>query len=182
MAEETLTTHAPEVVTAAAADLSEPDPARRPARIALYVGLAGIALGALVMYLGYNGTATNPVAPAQTPYLISGGMLGLGLMALGGIAVALYVVLQIQADLRAELRAMRESTDRLTETIARQMFAAPLSPIAKATTNGNVYVARGASSYHRADCRLVSRAENVKPLPREEAGRAGLVACRICKP
>jgi hypothetical protein len=172
MADDTTTPH-----------LGEPDPARRPARIALYAGVAAIAVGGVVMYLGYNGAATNPLPQAQTPYVISGGLLGLALMALGGVAIALYVLLQVQADLRSELHGMRETMELLAESIARQMFGAGASVASsQPSANGTVYVARGASSYHRSDCRLVARADHVKPLARADAGSAGLVPCRICKP
>lgn len=159
--------------------LSEPDPAQRPARLALYLGAALVVAGGVILYLGYNGAATNPVVQAQMPYVISGGLLGLGLMALGGIAVAVHVILQVQADFRTELSAMRESMEQLSEAMSHQLFrdTAPSS-------NGyaTVLVTRGATSFHREDCRLVQRAEHLKALPREEADREGLTPCRICKP
>lgn len=160
-------------------DLGEPDAARRPARLALYLGIACFALGAAALYLGYDGAATHPLVQAQIPYVISGGLVGLGLLALGGISIAMYVVLAIQSDFRRELGAMRESVERLSEAISYQAFG---------TNNGQagsaevVMVARGSSSFHRADCRLVERAEHSKPLPRQEADREGLLPCRICKP
>ncbi|HVL32115.1 MAG TPA: hypothetical protein VM600_00865 [Actinomycetota bacterium] len=161
--------------------LQEPDPVRRPARLALYLGAALILAGIVALYLGYDGAATNPLPQAQTPYVISGGLLGLGLMALGGVTIAVYVLLQVQGDLRSELGAMRESMDRLSEVIAHEAFSSA-SKSATPSSNGTVMVARGAASFHRADCRLVVRAEGVTPLPREEADRTGLVPCRICKP
>ena len=159
--------------------LAEPDPAQRPARLALYLGAGLLITGAVVLYLGYNGAATNPIAEAQLPYVISGGLLGVALMVLGGIAAAVHVLLQVQADFRKELNTMRESMEQLSEAMSHQMFdgSAP-------STNGHsiVLVTRGASSFHREDCRLVQRAEHVKPLPRDEADRSGLTPCRICKP
>lgn len=158
--------------------LPEPDPARRPARLALYIGGALIAIGLVVLYLGYNGAATNALPQAQTPYIISGGLLGVALMVIGAVTIALYVLLQVQADFRTELSALRESMETLSEAMAHQVFR-PANP---GSENGTVMVARGASSFHRPECRLVARAEHVKPLPRNEAEEAGLIACRICKP
>lgn len=162
--------------------LSEPDPVRRPARLALYVGGASILLGMLAMYLGYDGAAKNPVPAAQTPYVISGGLLGLGLMALGGVAIAVYILLQAQADLRTDLSGLRDSMDRLSEAIAHEAFSSAARSSSGPSANGTVVVARGAASYHRPDCRLVTRAEHASPVPRTEAERNGLIPCRICKP
>jgi hypothetical protein len=156
-----------------------PDPARRPARVALYVGAVLLITGAIALYLGYNGAATNALPQAQTPYVISGGLVGVALMAVGGITVALYVLLTVQADFRGELHKLRESMELLSEAVSHQAFG---------TTNGHglaggtVMVARSSSSYHKADCRLVERTEHARPMPRAEADREGLLPCRICKP
>jgi hypothetical protein len=177
MAEETKTTERATIELTP--QLDEPDAVRRPARLALYVGVVCFILGAVALYLGYNGAATNALVQAQMPYVISGGLAGLGLLALGGISIALYVILVIQADFRRELGAMREAIEQLSESISYQTFG---SRNGQTTSADVVMVARGSSSFHRADCRLVERAEHTKPLPREEADREGMLPCRICKP
>lgn len=154
----------------------EPDPARRPARMSLYAGAALLVAGAVVLYIGYDGAATNPLPQAQTPYVISGGLLGLGLLALGGIAIALHVILTVQADFRTELDAMRRSIETVAEVLTRDVVATSHS------NNGTVMIAEGGSSFHRAECRLVERAEHVRPVAREQADRDGLLPCRICRP
>jgi hypothetical protein len=161
--------------------LAEPDPARRPARLALYVGIVLLILGGIAMYKGYDGAAKNALVQAQTPYVISGGLLGLGLLALGGITIALHVIMSIQTDFRSELNSMRETMERLAEAISYQAFGSQ-NGSGPSLAGGMVMVARGSTSFHRADCRLVERAGNAKPLPREEADREGLLPCRICKP
>ena len=162
-----------------AARVEEPDPARRPARLALYVGGTMIILGAVALYLGYNGAATNALVQAQTPYIISGGLVGLGLLALGGISLAVYIVLVVQADFRTELSAMRESIEQLSDALSHQAFG---SANGAGATADVVLVARGSSSFHRSECRLVQRSEHSRPTPRAEADREGLLPCRICKP
>jgi len=156
-----------------------PDPARRPARLALYLGGTLLIAGAIALYLGYNGAATNSLPQAQTPYLISGGLVGVALTAVGGITVAMYVLLTVQADFRGELHALRESMERLSEAVSHQAFG---NTNGSASAGGTVMVARSSSSYHRADCRLVERTEHARPMPRTEADREGLLPCRICKP
>lgn len=156
--------------------LREPDPAQRPARLALYGGFALIAVGLIVLYFGYNGAATHPLPQAQTPYVISGGLLGVALMALGGITAGLAVLLRVQADLRSDLVGMRDAIERLADAIAGRSLAGGLAADEK------VFVTPEAGSFHKENCTLVTRAEHVRPSPRAEAAAAGLVACRVCKP
>lgn len=156
--------------------LREPDPAQRPARLALYGGLILIGLGLLAIYLGYNGAATHPLPQAQTPYVISGGLLGIGLLALGGITAGLAVLLRVQADFRTEMLGMREALERLADSMAGTTLSSTPG------MNGTVVVTPEAGSFHRPECALVARAEHVRPSPRAQAAEAGLKACRVCKP
>lgn len=163
-----------------ALQLSEPDPAQRPARLALYVGIALAAVGGIVLYLGYNGAATNPLPQAQTPYVISGGLLGVGLMVIGTVVIALHVLLRVQADFRSEIAETRRALEEIGESMARQAVISGMA--AKPSANGTVMVTKNSSSYHRPDCRLVARAGHARPIPRDEAGRSGLIPCRVCRP
>lgn len=169
------------VVVSSSPTLAEPDLSQRPARLALYLGVALLALGAVVLYLGYNGVATNAVEVAQTPYLISGGMVGLGLLALGGVTLAVYVLLRVQGDLRTELQAMRSAIESLGDSFASQATYKGTNG-SSSSTNGVVMVARGTTTFHRPDCRLVHRAESTRPMASDDARIAGMTPCRICKP
>lgn len=179
MSMEQTKTAAPETAQHLVEVPAPPDPAQRPARLALYIGILLIALGMVALYLGYNGVATNPYEAAQTPYLISGGMAGLGMLALGGISLAVFVLLRVQADLRKDLTGLRDTVDSLTDAVARQGYAtnghAP-------SLNGTVMVTEGSSTFHKPDCRLVARAGHARPQSRAEVEAGGLIACRICKP
>lgn len=150
-------------------------PARRPARLTLYLGVTLLVVGAIVLYVGYNGTATNSVLPAQIPFIVSGGFVGLGLLVLGGIALAVYAVLAVQADFRQELREVQWAVRELAGAVAR-------SPAASSASPNGVVAARGASSFHRPGCRIVRRAGQLRQLPRDEADRSGLAPCRVCEP
>jgi hypothetical protein len=160
----------------------EPDPTLRPARLALYAGVVCVVLGALALYAGYNGAATNPVVEAQVPYIISGGLAGLALLLLGGIGIAASVVLKVTGEIRIELHAAREAftqSNRVTSSVA-----AAITPdaVAATSTNGYVIVSSTGSSYHRADCRLVERVEVPEKVPRGAAAAQGLHPCRVCNP
>jgi hypothetical protein len=86
-------------------------------------GLLGIAycvVGFFLIFLGWNGAASNDDEPAQIPYVISGGIAGLALVVLGA---ALIVAHSLRTD-RVELRA---SIDDLRAAIERTASAVPVA-------------------------------------------------------
>lgn len=72
---------------------------------------ASIALGALVLLLGYLGISDTPHVASQLPYLISGGLFGIFLLGVGGM-------LWISADLRDEWRELYEIRDLMSRSLA----------------------------------------------------------------
>ena len=68
------------------------------------LGIVYCIAGFFLIFLGWNGAASNDREPAQIPYLISGGLGGLGLVVLGS---ALIVAHSLRAD-RVELRGAME--------------------------------------------------------------------------
>jgi hypothetical protein len=71
-----------------------------------------IGAGALLLLLGWLGASGTPYVEAQIPYVISGGLTGLGLIGLGA-------TLWLSSDLRDEwhrLRALEEAVGSLMET------------------------------------------------------------------
>ena len=85
------------------------------------VAIASIVVGALALVLGYFGVSDSPYVAAQLPYFISGGLVGIFLLGLGGI-------FWLSADMRdewRELRALRNLLDPgSTMTSARPFEAA----------------------------------------------------------
>lgn len=59
-----------------------------------------VVLGALCLLLGYLGVSDTPYVAAQLPYFISGGLVGIFFLGVGGI-------LWISADMRDEWRELR---------------------------------------------------------------------------
>ena len=70
-------------------------------------------LGGLVLLLGYLGTRSAVLVEQQMPYIISGGILGVFLLALGG-------VLWLSADLRDDWREVRELKHQVTRIADQQ--------------------------------------------------------------
>lgn len=92
-----------------------------------------LVLGAIVVFVGYLGTAQTEYIAKQIPYLISGGIAGIMLLTVGA-------VLWISADLRDEWRAMckqseairAEQAERRTEL--REFIAAEIARQSGATS------------------------------------------------
>jgi hypothetical protein len=80
-------------------------------RVASWVA---VALGALVLLIGYIGVSGTPYVFEQVPYVVSGGLGGLFLLGLGA-------VMWISADLRDEWRKL----DSLEEALREAAVVAP---------------------------------------------------------
>jgi hypothetical protein len=59
-----------------------------------------VAIGVLALFLGYRGVSGTSYVAAQLPYFVSGGLVGIFFLGLGGIG-------WISADLRDEWRELR---------------------------------------------------------------------------
>jgi hypothetical protein len=130
------------------------------------LGTGMCLLGALLLFLGWNGAASHNDIRKQFPYLLSGGLAGLSFVILGAALLVVEVV-------RAERTAMQANIAELRDAIER---LAP-RPAAGAST-----VVAGASSYHRPTCRLVEGRDDLPVIGLEDAGEQGLTPCRICHP
>lgn len=153
------------------------------------VAVVFIAVGLLVIALGWNGAAGSggevngiPDIRAQIPWLISGGALGLALVVVGA---ALMVTQAHRAD-RARLEAqLQELNDALRGSgpAGAPARTAPSAPVtARSAGADQGLVVAGASSYHSPGCRLVEGREDLERLSPAEAAGRGLKPCRICKP
>jgi hypothetical protein len=133
------------------------------------LGLAVVALGLLVIGLGYNGAAGNLYPQAQTPYLLSGGFAGLAIVVFG----AAFMVAQSAREDRQRLEGL------LLQLIEAQQSASPAGAV---PSNVDGLFAAGTASYHLPQCRLVDGREEVSYLTAAEAGARDLKPCRVCQP
>lgn len=157
---------------------TEPTPAGHGEGILVALGRSAkrlsvlfMALGLLAIGLGYNGAAGYTSVPAQFPYLISGGVLGLSLILIG---VGLMIVQSGRED-QARTEAL------LVQLVELQRAnAAAVSPDIPDDVTG--LVVAGTASYHRPTCRLVSGRPESDYLTAAEARSRDLAACRVCTP
>jgi hypothetical protein len=135
--------------------------------VLLAIGAVCIPTGLVAIIVGWYGVAHTGHLYEQNSYLISGGILGLALVFIGGfLYFGYWMTRQIHATNAASQQALR--------AIARlevQLAPAPsATPSLLATERGTLL--------HRPECRVVA-GKVTRAVP---AGTAGFEPCRICRP
>jgi hypothetical protein len=138
------------------------------AKLGVVLCLAGFVL----IFLGWNGAASVNSVAAQFPYLISGGIAGLGLVILGAILISVDSRRDDGQRVEQMLAEVRDALSRL---------APPPEPEEVDTGTGPRVVV-GQTSFHRPDCRLLEGREGLHEMSLEAAIARGLIACRVCEP
>jgi hypothetical protein len=141
-----------------------------PGRLGGRLALAIVAVGLLVIALGYNGISGNIQPPAQFPYLISGGFAGLAIVVFGSA----FMVAQ----------SAREDRQRLEGVLLQLLEAQQANGSGMGTVPSDVdgLFAAGTASYHVPGCRLVDGREEVTYVTAAEAAARDLKPCRVCQP
>jgi hypothetical protein len=138
-------------------------------RLGGQLGVLLALLGFLVLFFGWNGAASKDYVPAQFPYLISGGAVGVAIVVLG----ATLILVQNQ---RADLARLEAVLERMASTLERQA-AREADP---ASLEG--YVVAGSTTYHRPECALPEARTEAHLVPLADVPRSGLQPCRVCAP
>jgi hypothetical protein len=144
-------------------------------RALLVAGGAIGAVGLVVVVLGWYGAAHTITLQEQVPYLISGGLLGLALVFLGGFLYFAYWLTQLVQEQRKQTVALVDALNSLTIT-DEPNGAAPVTT-ATATSGALVATAKGTMS-HRPDCAVVANKRGL----RKVTARDNLEPCKLCQP
>lgn len=163
----------------------------------LFAAGAGLVVaGLLCIFVGWVGTSRTVLVAGQIPYLVSGGLLGLGLVFIGGflyfghwVAVMARENRESAAADRRDLAALRESISDLAAAI-RDTAASPTPVETAALPPGTALPAAGLRAHpsalvatssgtmaHRADCAAVAGRPVRRVTPSD-----GLKPCAICRP
>lgn len=140
------------------------------------LGLAVCVAGFVVIFLGWNGAASFNDLRQQFPYLISGGIAGLGLVLVGCALLLVELVRRERTELQGAIEDLRVAIEASAGRGAGGGGRAPMLAVAEGM------VVAGSSSYHAGGCRLVEGRLDLEVVPRDEARERGLAACRICAP
>lgn len=151
-----------------------------------------VPLGLLVIVLGWFGASRTSNVYEQIPYLISGGLLGLGLVFLGAFVYFAHWLTRLVHEQRTRSAAVVAAVDRLAAAVDRQSSRVavpppgngdgqfvPAGPAAAAggVAPGLVVTASGTLA-HRPTCRVVAGKPGVRPVALADT----LAPCRLCQP
>jgi hypothetical protein len=137
----------------------------------LRAGAILLPMGLLAIVLGWYGTANTPYEYDQISYLVSGGLLGLGLVLVGGFLLFGAWLAQISEQ-------GRQSSARLAEAL-EALVSAQAAASGGASEQVRMVTAGKGSTLHRSDCGLVADRPDLVAVG---AGTGGLTPCRVCAP
>jgi hypothetical protein len=167
------------------------------------LGGALVVAGFVAVIIGWVGTSRTVLVSGQIPYLVSGGLIGLGLIFLGGflyfghwVAVLVRESRERGAEDREDLALVRQSLEEVNRSLvavsAALTASVPRPPAASAVyTNGTASLAAErditapvllatstGTMAHRPGCRAVVG----KPNLRSVSAADGLKPCGMCQP
>ena len=133
--------------------------------VLFWAGAILLPLGLVVIILGWYGAANTPYQYDQLSYLVSGGLLGLGLTFVGGFLYFGAWLARIASD-------GRESTKRLADTL---LVLADVTSRAAAVNDHGIDVAAlpvtagDGTTMHRRDCALIAHRDDLRPVGENNA-------------
>jgi hypothetical protein len=161
---------------------ANPGAGRFEAERALAVASAVLLpLGLALILLGWYGAAHTPYLFEQVPYLISGGLLGLGFAVVGGLVYFGSWVARGAAEQRRQNEEVAGLLRDIREDLRSGAGSASASSSRGAAGNGRapfVATAKG-GMLHRPDCTVVAGRDDLHWV---SATGDGLAPCALCNP
>lgn len=151
----------------------------------MIAGAIAVPLGLLAILLGWQGASNTPYEFEQVPYLISGGLFGVGLLVLGGFFYFGYWLTRLVREQEAQSDRVAQALERIEQVLGGGATGngsvRPVRSVRSASSaRPSGFVATpGGSMFHRPDCVVVEG----KPGLRRVTGREkGFTPCGICDP
>lgn len=135
-------------------------------------------LGIIAIMLGWYGVAHTKYQYDQLPYVVSGGLLGVGLVMLGGFLYFGAWLAKVANDQRESARQMADTMLVLADLISRQPGSSGATDT-MADPGAVPVLAGSGSTVHRRDCALIAHRDDLRVITGREAD---LGTCRVCRP
>lgn len=137
-------------------------------------------LGIFAIMLGWLGAANTPVIFEQTPYLISGGLLGVALVFLGGLVYFAYWQSMLVRQGRRQHGELIAQQRQLAATAARiEALLAGDGRGGHGNGHGRLVATTEGTMLHRRDCAVVAGRDDVRGV---SSDTPGLEPCALCNP
>jgi len=156
------------------------NPAQLLHLVLFVAGAVLLPAGLIVIGLGWYGVAHTPYAYDQASYIVSGGILGLGITFVGGFLYFGSWLARVAADQRESQRQLSDTLLLLADAVSHNNAVANgARPAARPRDAGSVLVVAGnGTTVHRADCDLVAGRDDLRPAGPDAPN---LTACRLCR-
>jgi hypothetical protein len=144
-------------------------------RAQLIAGGVLAVLGLVAIVIGWYGTAHTAYGFEQMPYLVSGGLLGLAFVFLGGFVYFAYWVTRL-------VRESREQSQRTADLLEQLVLGSSNGSGDRASVpgaRGSFVATRSGNLFHLPDCQVVAGRPGLR---RVAASTRGLKPCTICNP
>jgi hypothetical protein len=169
----------PHTPAPAASVSSTRDKRMRALQLGLFsAGAVLMPLGIIAIFLGWYGAAHTKYQYDQLPYVVSGGLLGLGLVFLGGFLYFGAWLAKIGNDQRESARQLADAMLAIADLVGKQNGAAG-GAVTGAAADASLVLAGNGSTVHRRDCALIAHRDDLRPVTGNETG---LGTCRVCRP
>jgi hypothetical protein len=165
----------------AAAPASARDQRFRNLQLALFtIGALLMPLGIFAIFLGWYGVAHTKYQYDQLPYVVSGGLLGLALVFLGGFLYFGAWLAKIGNEQRDSARQLADAMLVLVDLVSKQSGSlAPGAGTSNAFVADELVLAGAGTTVHRRDCPLIAHRNDLHPVTGDQTG---LGTCRVCRP
>ncbi len=154
-------------------------------RLLMVLGGVLVPMGAIVILLGWWGAAHSPYVFDQIPYVVSGGILGVGMVFLGGFLYFTHWITQLVKDSREQAAELLQAFQRIEENLAAPGSSPSGNGMVPAQGAGHraahdpllVATARGTMA-HQPSCAVVAGKSGL----RRVSATDGLAICKLCGP
>jgi hypothetical protein len=143
--------------------------------VLFWAGAILLPLGLVVIVLGWYGAANTPYQYDQLSYLVSGGLLGLGLTFTGGFLYFGAWLARLAADAKESQRRLADTLLVLADVTSRSAHLRSDG----VDVSGLPVTAGDGTTMHRRDCALIAHREDLHPVGEDNAH---LTPCRVCRP
>lgn len=152
----------------------------RNLQLALFtIGALLMPLGIFAIFLGWYGVAHTKYQYDQLPYVVSGGLLGLALVFLGGFLYFGAWLAKIGNEQRDSARQLADAMLVLVDLVGKQGGSFTATGTVSDRAARELVLAGAGSTVHRRDCPLIAHRDDLHPVTGDESG---LGTCRVCRP
>lgn len=154
-------------------------PMRKVDQVMEIIGIALLPVGLTLILMGWMGASGTGWVFEQIPYLISGGMIGLGLLFASGTLYLASWISRSTAWNRQQTAMLLDALEQLKYTGMRG--GSPFAPPAGANGSpvGQLVATPRGSMFHLPDCPIVAGRDDLREVARDAGG---MKPCGMCNP